>query len=276
TRRRRFVHRRRPHPHAGRAPSHLARGGVHDPRSAVGDRHRDSRVRVVSGHGVRGRVDGALAARSATVARRLLRSLPAGVGRRASGAPRTRAAHDRRRRAHRTDRRPSAIVQRRRGGKTSHTRRCPRGSHPVTLIRPAVLALALGAAQVAPQCGSSSTTPGSPSPTPTPPSTLNMQSVLVNAGPNNDYVNGLFTSVTICQPGTSTCQTVSGILVDTGSSGLRVLSSAMNLTLPQQTSGGAPVVECAQFQDGFTWGPIQTADLKLSGETASSVPIQVI
>ena len=103
-----------------------------------------------------------------------------------------------------------------------------------------------------------------------------MQSVLVNAGPNNDYVNGLFTSVTICQPGTSTCQTVSGILVDTGSSGLRVLSSAMNLTLPQQTSGGAPVVECAQFQDGFTWGPIQTADLKLSGETASSVPIQVI
>ena len=67
----------------------------------------------------------------------------------------------------------------------------------MTLIRPAVLALALGAAQVAPQCGSSSTTPGSPSPTPTPPSTLNMQSVLVNAGPNNDYVNGLFTRHTL-------------------------------------------------------------------------------
>jgi len=103
-----------------------------------------------------------------------------------------------------------------------------------------------------------------------------MQSVLVNSGPNNDYVNGLFTSVTICVPGTSTCQTVSGILVDTGSSGLRVLSSAMNLTLPQQTSNGAAVVECAQFQDGFTWGPVQSADIKLSGETASNTAIQVI
>ena len=103
-----------------------------------------------------------------------------------------------------------------------------------------------------------------------------MQSVLVNSGPNNDYVNGLFTSVTLCVPGTSTCQTISGILVDTGSSGLRVLSSAMTLALPQQTSHGAPVAECAQFQDGFTWGPIQGADIKLAGETASNVPIQVI
>jgi len=144
----------------------------------------------------------------------------------------------------------------------------------VTLLRPAVLVLAIGAAQVAPQCGSSSTAPGSPTPTPTPP--LNMQSVLVNSGPNNDYVNGLFTSVTICVPGTSTCQTVSGILVDTGSSGLRVLSSALNLALPQQTSGGAPIAECGQFQDGFTWGPVQMADIKLSGETAANTPIQVI
>jgi hypothetical protein len=141
----------------------------------------------------------------------------------------------------------------------------------VTANRPAILAFVLVAQQVAPQCGSSSTSPSQ-----TPGQTLNMQSVLVNSGPNNDYVNGLFTSVTICVPGTSTCQTISGVLVDTGSSGLRVLSSAMNLTLPQQTSNGAPVVECAQFQDGFTWGPIQGADIKLAGETASNVPIQVI
>lgn len=145
-----------------------------------------------------------------------------------------------------------------------------------TIVRPAVLAVALVAAQITPQCGGSSTTtptPGTPTPTPT----LNMQSVLVNAGPNNDYVNGLFTSVMICVPGTSTCQTVSGILVDTGSSGLRVLSSALTLNLPQQTAAnGGPVVECAQFQDGFTWGPVQTADVKLAGETASGVPIQVI
>ncbi|HEV3140446.1 MAG TPA: DUF3443 domain-containing protein [Vicinamibacterales bacterium] len=144
------------------------------------------------------------------------------------------------------------------------------------IVRPTLLALALAAAQIAPQCGSSTTSPGT-TPTPTPTATLNTQSVLVNSGPNSDYVNGLFTSVTICVPGTTTCQTVSGILVDTGSSGLRVLSSAINLNLPQQTAtNGGPVVECAQFQDGFTWGPIETADVKLAGETASSVAIQVI
>jgi hypothetical protein len=144
----------------------------------------------------------------------------------------------------------------------------------VTPIRYTALAVLLVAQQLSPQCGSSSSTTPSPTPTPTPP--LNMQSVLVNSGPANEYVNGLFTSVTLCVPGTATCQTISGILVDTGSTGLRVLSSALNLTLPQQTTNGAPVVECFQFQDGFTWGPVQSADVKLSGETASNVPMQVI
>ena len=36
------------------------------------------------------------------------------------------------------------------------------------------------------------------------------------------------------------------------------------------------MVECGQFLDGVTWGPVVTADLKLGGEQASSVPIQVI
>ena len=51
----------------------------------------------------------------------------------------------------------------------------------------------------------------------------------------------------------------------------------MSLSLPQQTgASGAPVAECAQFLDGFTWGPVQAADVKLAGEQASAVPIQVI
>jgi hypothetical protein len=84
--------------------------------------------------------------------------------------------------------------------------------------------------------------------------------------------------VTICVPGQSTaCQTIDGVLVDTGSSGLRVVSSALSLSLPQQaaTSSGS-IVECAQFLDGFTWGPVETADVRLAGEQASSLPIQVI
>jgi hypothetical protein len=50
--------------------------------------------------------------------------------------------------------------------------------------------------------------------------------------------NTIYTSVTICVPDTTTCQTVDHIEVDTGSQGLRVLQSAIpGLALPQLTDG---------------------------------------
>jgi hypothetical protein len=127
-------------------------------------------------------------------------------------------------------------------------------------------------AVASPKCGdSSSSSDGSSAPL------MNFQSIVVNAGPANSYFNGAFTSVTVCAPGQSNCQTIGGILVDTGSTGLRVLGSSLTLALPQQTDAtGASVVECFPFVDGFTWGPVQTADIKMGGEQASSVPIQVI
>jgi hypothetical protein len=140
------------------------------------------------------------------------------------------------------------------------------------VYRTLLLAL-LVAQELTPQCG------GSPSTTvPVAAAATNVQAVVVNAGPANNYFNGAFTSVAICAPGQSTvCQTIDGVLVDTGSSGLRVLSTALSLSLRQQMgTNNAPVVECAQFLDGFTWGPVQVADVKLGGEQASSVPIQVI
>lgn len=108
----------------------------------------------------------------------------------------------------------------------------------------------------------------------------NTQSIVVNGGPENNYANGVFTTVTICAPGTSNCQSISGVLVDTGSFGLRVLSSALgtlNSSLPQQKdANGNPNVECAQFVSSVVWGPVKTADVGMAGEKASSVPIQVI
>ena len=105
----------------------------------------------------------------------------------------------------------------------------------------------------------------------------NVQPITVNSGPAGNYANGAFTSVTVCVPGTSTCQTIDGVLVDTGSSGLRLLSSALTVTLPQQkASDGNPVVECLPFVSGYTWGPVQSADIQVSGEKASSVPIQIL
>ena len=105
----------------------------------------------------------------------------------------------------------------------------------------------------------------------------NVQAITVNSGPTGNYTNGAFTSVTVCAPSTSTCQTIDGMLVDTGSSGLRILSSALTISLTQpKSSDGNPVVECLPFVSGFTWGPVQSADIQISGEKASSVPIQVI
>jgi len=95
----------------------------------------------------------------------------------------------------------------------------------------------------------------------------NVAPISVNGGPPGiDYEDAAFASVTVCVPGTSTCQTVDNILVDTGSSGLRILSSALTLPLPQQTSGGNPVVECFPFVSGYTWGPVQTADVEMASE----------
>jgi hypothetical protein len=108
----------------------------------------------------------------------------------------------------------------------------------------------------------------------------NVQPIVVNAGPDNNYANGVFTTVTVCAPGTSNCSNVSGVLVDTGSFGLRILSSALGTvasSLPQQKGpSGNPVVECAQFVSSVLWGPVETADVAMAGEKATSVPIQVV
>ncbi len=105
----------------------------------------------------------------------------------------------------------------------------------------------------------------------------NVQPIAVNSGPADNYLNGLFTSVTLCVPGqSSSCQTIDGVLVDTGSTGVRILASALTLSLPQQAGAAGPIANCGEFADGYTWGPVQTADVKLAGEQASSVPIQVI
>ena len=126
-------------------------------------------------------------------------------------------------------------------------------------------------------CGGSSSSPPSTNVVP-PPTGANVQAIVVNAGPAGNYANGAFTSVTVCTPGTTSCQSIDGILVDTGSSGLRILSSALTgVTLPDQmASDGNPVAECLPFVSGWTWGRVETADVQISGEKASSVPIQVL
>jgi hypothetical protein len=99
----------------------------------------------------------------------------------------------------------------------------------------------------------------------------------VDSGPSNNSVNTLFVSVKFCVPGSTTnCQTVDHIQVDTGSYGLRVLSSAMTLSLPLEATTGGSLVECVPFVDGYSFGPVVQADISLGGETAAALPVQVI
>ncbi len=109
----------------------------------------------------------------------------------------------------------------------------------------------------------------------------NVMPIIVDSGPEGaNAVNTPFTSVTICSPGKSTCQTIDHIIVDTGSSGLRIMSSVLSssLSLPARTSStGKPLYECTRFTNSYVWGSINTADVQLGGEpTLSSLAIQII
>lgn len=116
----------------------------------------------------------------------------------------------------------------------------------------------------------------------TPPSAHNVVNVSIDCAVFG-AVNEPFISVTLCEPSnTSNCLTVDHILVDTGSTGLRIFAAPSTtaalstLNLPAQTSGGNPVGECLQFVQGNIWGPIRLADIRVGGETANNAAIQVI
>lgn len=96
----------------------------------------------------------------------------------------------------------------------------------------------------------------------------------------NAFLNKPCVSVTICTPGSATCQRIDDILLDTGSFGLRIFKDVLtNVSLtPVISSSGGSVAECIQFADGTSiWGPVKTAKVILAREPAIEViPIQVI
>ena len=118
-----------------------------------------------------------------------------------------------------------------------------------------------------------------PASTPTVPqsSTPNVQPIAVGPAPGMTP-NMLTTNVTVCVPGTSNCATIDNIQVDTGSQGLRILASALPATLQLAAlpSGGGSAGECAVFGGGYTWGAVRSADVRMAGQLAASLPIQLI
>ncbi|MBW4052581.1 MAG: DUF3443 family protein [Proteobacteria bacterium] len=111
----------------------------------------------------------------------------------------------------------------------------------------------------------------------------NTVTMTVDNGPNGDAVDTPFITVTVCAPGSTTnCQQIDHVEVDTGSYGFRVMSSVLSPSLAsalqqeQVSTNGDSIVECTQFADGFSWGPVKLADVQVAGESASNVPIQVM
>src|SRR5579872_1335178 len=97
-------------------------------------------------------------------------------------------------------------------------------------LRSLLMLLVIGAFGLLTACGGNGggTPAGVPIP---PPAGQNVVPISVNGGPlltanpPSAYTNGAFVSVNVCVPGTSTCQTIDDVLVDTGSFGLRILGS---------------------------------------------------
>jgi hypothetical protein len=120
---------------------------------------------------------------------------------------------------------------------------------------------------------------------PTPPTPGNVVPITIDAGPPGaSEINIAYVSVTVCTPSpwppgiTAACQTIDHVMLDTGSSGLRLLNFALdpNLSLQPVTNSNGAIGECMVFADGISWGSVQTADVYLGGEVAQSVPIQII
>ena len=107
----------------------------------------------------------------------------------------------------------------------------------------------------------------------------NVATITVEQGPNASFANTPFVTVKVCAVGTSTCDTIDHVLVDSGSVGLRLFSSQIPnslASLARQTISSNFLNECGTFVSGYTWGTVRLADVTISGENASNVPIQVI
>lgn len=114
----------------------------------------------------------------------------------------------------------------------------------------------------------------------------NVVTAEVDGGPSGvNAIDTLYVTVSICpanHTSSTQCVSIPNVQVDTGSYGLRLVYGALTPTqwasvgLTQETSAGQPVAECAQWADGYSWGPVVTGDVLVGSETGTSVPVQIL
>jgi len=107
----------------------------------------------------------------------------------------------------------------------------------------------------------------------------NVATIVVKQGPVATFVNMPYVTVKVCAAGTTNCDTINNVLVDSGSVGLRLVSSTLPNSLASMTHemiSANYLNECGTFVSGYTWGTVRLADVTIGGESGSNVPIQVI
>lgn len=112
--------------------------------------------------------------------------------------------------------------------------------------------------------------------------TLNTVALTVDTGPSvaTGQINHAYVTLKVCASGQTQCASIDHVLVDTGSSGLRLVRSVLTsggVTLSGATdSQGQAVEECMTFGGGQTWGPVALADVTVAGEVAAKLPVQIM
>jgi hypothetical protein len=155
------------------------------------------------------------------------------------------------------------------------------------LVPVAVLSAALLCACGGGGGGGGSSSGGSTATTPTQPATLaNTVPIVIDAGPaaltNAGAIaaNQLFVTITVCTPGSTTaCKSIDHVQVDTGSTGLRLISSVLGTAVPTpviDATSGRPLLECVQFADGYSFGSVGALDVTIGPRTIPSLSTQVI
>jgi len=91
-----------------------------------------------------------------------------------------------------------------------------------------------------------------------------------------------YVSVKICAPGSTTnCQIIDHIILDTGSTGLRIANAALSSSLQAAlsanpgTTASTSLTECEQYVDSYIYGPVVNVDVYIAGESAKSTQMQI-
>jgi len=141
------------------------------------------------------------------------------------------------------------------------------------------IAAMLAASQLGACIGGNGTTAATSNPAPT----QNTITLTVDSGPAGaaGAINHAYVTVKVCVPGSQTqCASIDHVLLDTGSWGLRLVRSVLaahTVALSAQVdSQGRAIEECVHFGGGDTWGPVALADITMAGESAATLPVQIM